>query len=82
MAKKKTAVKKKEKPKADASKKHFMLFEVSSKDPIKLNMKVIEYIPGKKAAKHKVLVPKKQLKGGKKAKSQEDEIVSEIFDQY
>ncbi|MFA5106071.1 MAG: hypothetical protein WC506_03865 [Candidatus Micrarchaeia archaeon] len=80
MARKKTGAKK-AKPKDEKSKKHFMLFEVSSKDPIKLNMKVIEYIPGKKAAKHKVLVPKKVVKG-KKIKSQEDEIVSEIFDQY
>ncbi len=65
--------------KGEAGTKHFMLFEVSSKEPIKLNMKVIEYIPGKKAKEHRVLVSKKIVKG-KKAKSQDDQIVSEIFD--
>ncbi len=87
MATKKKAVKlgmaksKPAKTKADGKNtKHFMLFEVSSKEPIKLNMKVIEYIPGKKAVERKVLVQKKLMKG--KGKSQEDEIINEIFDGY
>lgn len=66
------------KSKAPAPTKHYMLFEYSTKEPVKLNMKVIDFIPGKKARTHRIVVPRKKVLKGK-GKSAEDEIVSEIY---